>query len=53
MESPVMNLYNQFQLLRAQVDGLNESIEPRKLLPRFALLFATSVTVQQTLGVLV
>lgn len=27
-----MNLYNQFQLLRAQVDGLNESIEPRKLL---------------------
>lgn len=31
MESPVMNLYNQFQLLRAQVDGLNESIEPRKL----------------------
>lgn len=37
MESPVMNLYNQFQLLRAQVDVLNESIEPRKLLPRFAI----------------
>uniref|UniRef100_A0A674MCB1 Rac GTPase-activating protein 1 n=1 Tax=Takifugu rubripes TaxID=31033 RepID=A0A674MCB1_TAKRU len=29
MESPVMNLYNQFQLLRAHVDGLNESIEPQ------------------------
>ncbi|XP_037535145.1 rac GTPase-activating protein 1-like [Nematolebias whitei] len=27
----VMNLYNQFQSLRAQVDGVNESIEPQFL----------------------
>ncbi|XP_069571482.1 rac GTPase-activating protein 1-like [Brachyistius frenatus] len=31
MESPVVNLYNQFQSLRAQVDGLNENIEPQFL----------------------
>ncbi|XP_056243401.1 rac GTPase-activating protein 1-like [Seriola aureovittata] len=31
MESPVRNLYNQFQSLRAQVDGLNEGIEPQFL----------------------
>ncbi|XP_035517074.1 rac GTPase-activating protein 1-like [Morone saxatilis] len=31
MESPVVNLYNQFQSLRAQVDGLNEGIEPQFL----------------------
>ncbi|XP_019108899.2 rac GTPase-activating protein 1 [Larimichthys crocea] len=31
MESSVVNLYNQFQSLRAQVDGLNESIEPQFL----------------------
>ncbi|XP_022600971.1 rac GTPase-activating protein 1-like [Seriola dumerili] len=31
MESPVLNLYNQFQSLRAQVDGLNEGIEPQFL----------------------
>lgn len=31
MESPVLNLHNLFQKLRAQVDGLNDSIEPRKL----------------------
>lgn len=37
MESPVINLYNQFQLIRAQMDGLNESIEPRKLLQHFFL----------------
>ncbi|CAN9512395.1 unnamed protein product [Ophioblennius macclurei] len=29
MESSVMNLYNQFESIRAQVDGLNESIEPQ------------------------
>ncbi|KAM9408635.1 rac GTPase-activating protein 1-like [Pholidichthys leucotaenia] len=29
MEASVVNLYNQFQSLRAQVDGLNESIEPQ------------------------
>ncbi|XP_019942518.2 rac GTPase-activating protein 1-like isoform X2 [Paralichthys olivaceus] len=31
MESSVVNLYNQFQSLRAQVDGLNEGIEPQFL----------------------
>ncbi|XP_008318652.1 rac GTPase-activating protein 1-like [Cynoglossus semilaevis] len=31
MESPVVNLYNQFQSLRAQVDCLNEGIEPQFL----------------------
>ncbi|KAM9361832.1 rac GTPase-activating protein 1-like [Symphorus nematophorus] len=31
MESPVVNLYNQFQSLRAQVDGLSESTEPQFL----------------------
>ncbi|XP_077459752.1 rac GTPase-activating protein 1-like isoform X1 [Stigmatopora argus] len=31
MESTVVNLYNQFQTLRAQVDGLNETIEPQFL----------------------
>ncbi|CAG01858.1 unnamed protein product, partial [Tetraodon nigroviridis] len=31
MESPVINLYSQFQLLRAQMDGLNESVEPQFL----------------------
>ncbi|KAM7401829.1 hypothetical protein PAMP_017107 [Pampus punctatissimus] len=31
MEPPVVNLYNQFQTLRAQVDGLNEGIEPQFL----------------------
>uniref|UniRef100_A0A8C9X8P2 Rac GTPase-activating protein 1 n=1 Tax=Sander lucioperca TaxID=283035 RepID=A0A8C9X8P2_SANLU len=31
MESSVVNLYNQFQNLRAQVDGLNEGIEPQFL----------------------
>lgn len=42
MASPVVNLYNQFQSLRDQVDCLNESIEPRKLFPHFVLVFATS-----------
>ena len=41
MESPVVNLYDQFQSLRAQVDGLNEGIEPRKLIPHFVSVFAT------------
>ncbi|XP_008282723.1 rac GTPase-activating protein 1-like [Stegastes partitus] len=31
MESVVVNLYNQFQSLTAQVDGLNEGIEPQFL----------------------
>ncbi|XP_042262105.1 rac GTPase-activating protein 1-like [Thunnus maccoyii] len=31
MEPSVVNLYNQFQTLRAQMDGLNESIEPQFL----------------------
>uniref|UniRef100_A0A3Q1EE67 Rac GTPase-activating protein 1 n=1 Tax=Acanthochromis polyacanthus TaxID=80966 RepID=A0A3Q1EE67_9TELE len=31
MEPTVVNLYNQFQSLRAQVDGLNEGIEPQFL----------------------
>uniref|UniRef100_A0A7N6BBR6 Rac GTPase-activating protein 1 n=1 Tax=Anabas testudineus TaxID=64144 RepID=A0A7N6BBR6_ANATE len=31
MESAAGNLYNQFQSLRAQVDGLNEGIEPQFL----------------------
>ncbi|XP_040888817.1 rac GTPase-activating protein 1-like [Toxotes jaculatrix] len=31
MEPSVVNLYNQFQSLRAQVDGLNEGIEPQFL----------------------
>ncbi|XP_070758925.1 rac GTPase-activating protein 1-like [Enoplosus armatus] len=31
MESSVVNLYNQFQSLTAQVDGLNEGIEPQFL----------------------
>ncbi|XP_060898119.1 rac GTPase-activating protein 1-like [Labrus mixtus] len=31
METSVVNLFNQFQGLRAQVDGLNESIEPQYL----------------------
>ncbi|XP_042367445.1 rac GTPase-activating protein 1-like [Plectropomus leopardus] len=31
MESSVVNLYNQFLSLRAQVDGLNEGIEPQFL----------------------
>lgn len=31
MESPVLNLHNLFQKLSALVDGLNDSIEPRKL----------------------
>ncbi|XP_037642941.1 rac GTPase-activating protein 1-like [Sebastes umbrosus] len=31
MESSVVNLHNQFQSLRAQVDGLNEGIEPQFL----------------------
>ncbi|KAM4589057.1 rac GTPase-activating protein 1-like [Odontesthes bonariensis] len=31
MESSVVNLYNQFQSLRAQVDSLNEGIEPQFL----------------------
>lgn len=43
MEAPVLNLYNQFQSLRAQVEGLNESIEPRKLFPHKTLAFATSL----------
>uniref|UniRef100_A0A672Y902 Rac GTPase-activating protein 1 n=1 Tax=Sphaeramia orbicularis TaxID=375764 RepID=A0A672Y902_9TELE len=29
MESPVVNLHNQFQTLRAHMDGLNEGIEPQ------------------------
>lgn len=37
-----MNLYNQFQSLRTQVDGLNESIEPRKLFLHFAVVSAIS-----------
>lgn len=39
MESPVINLYNQFQLMRAQMDGLNESVEPRELLRHLILEF--------------
>lgn len=31
MELSALNLYNQFESLRAQVDGLNESIEPQFL----------------------
>ncbi|XP_028261965.1 rac GTPase-activating protein 1-like [Parambassis ranga] len=31
MESSVLNLYNQFQSLGAQVDGINEGIEPQFL----------------------
>lgn len=31
MESSVLNLFNQFQNLKAHVDGLNEGIEPSKL----------------------
>nr|XP_046240296.1 rac GTPase-activating protein 1-like [Scatophagus argus]XP_046240297.1 rac GTPase-activating protein 1-like [Scatophagus argus]XP_046240298.1 rac GTPase-activating protein 1-like [Scatophagus argus] len=31
MESSVVNLYNQFQSLRAQMEGLNEGIEPQFL----------------------
>lgn len=31
MEPSVLNLYNQFQSLRAQLDGLNEGIEPQFL----------------------
>ncbi|XP_054640532.1 rac GTPase-activating protein 1-like [Dunckerocampus dactyliophorus] len=31
MESTVVNLYNQFQTLRSQVDCLNESVEPQFL----------------------
>uniref|UniRef100_A0A8C5E889 Rac GTPase-activating protein 1 n=1 Tax=Gouania willdenowi TaxID=441366 RepID=A0A8C5E889_GOUWI len=31
METSVVNLYNQFQRLTAQVDGLNDSIEPQFL----------------------
>ncbi len=41
MESSVVNLYNQFQSLRAQMDGLTEGIEPRKLFPHLVLVFAT------------
>lgn len=48
MEPSVVNLYNQFQSLRAQVDGLNEGIEPRKLFPHFVLVFATSQPVGET-----
>lgn len=33
MELSGVNLYNQFQNLRAQLDALNESTEPRKLPP--------------------
>lgn len=47
MESSVVNLYNQFQSLRAQVDGLNEGIEPRKLFPHVVLVFATSSVVSE------
>lgn len=43
MESPMTNLYNQFHLMRAQMDGLSESIEPRKLLQLFVLEFVPSV----------
>lgn len=39
MESSVMNLNNQFQSLRAQVEALNESVEPRKLFPHIVLGF--------------
>lgn len=41
MERSAVNLYNQFESLRAQVDCLNESIEPRKLFPRAVLVFVT------------
>lgn len=43
MESSVLNLYNRFQSLGAQVDSINEGIEPRKLFPHFVLVFATSL----------
>lgn len=42
MELSVMNQYNQFQSLRAQVDGLNESTEPGKLFLHFVLICAIS-----------
>lgn len=41
MEPSVMNLYNQFESLRAQVDGLNESIEPRKSFLLFVVVSAS------------
>lgn len=40
MESAAGNLYNQFQSLRAQVDGLNEGIEPRKLFSHLVVVLA-------------
>lgn len=43
MELSAVNLYNQFESLRAQVDGLNESIEPRKLISYVALVLVTFV----------
>lgn len=43
MEPPVINLYSQFQLMRAQMDGLNEAIEPRKLVQHFVLECVISV----------
>lgn len=47
MESTAVNLYNQFQSLITQVEGLNEGIEPRKLFPQFVLVFPTSQEVCQ------
>lgn len=43
MEPLVINLHSQFQLMRAQMDGLNEAIEPRKLVQHFVLEFVISV----------
>lgn len=44
MEPLVINLHSQFQLMRAQMDGLNEAIEPRKLVQHLGVLeFVISV----------
>lgn len=49
MESPVVNLYNQFQSLRAQVDCLNEGIEPRELFSQPVAVFCLSVKLGGTI----
>ncbi len=43
MESSLVNLLNEFQSLTAQMEGLNEGIEPRKLFPHIVLVFVTSL----------
>lgn len=37
MEPPVINLSSQFQLMRAQMEGLKEGIETRKLVQHFGI----------------